>query len=131
MIYERELDITGSAHVHGRDAADTRPTSHYGSRWYLDSAEKKQRSGLIYPAANPISMRLTFSLPLSFTSGTASLSHCVSLLQPLQPLPWTECLVPMAFICVQLKTNRFPSVSLFNCGVQSSRIPALEGVYLS
>jgi hypothetical protein len=96
----------------------------------LDYAEKRQRSGHIYQAANPISMRLTFSLPLSFTSSTASLSHYVSLSQSVQPLPWIECLVPMAFVCVQLKTNSFPSASLFNCGVQPSRIPALEGVYL-
>jgi hypothetical protein len=108
---------------------DTRPVSHYG-RWYLDLAEKRQRSGHIYQVANPISMRLTFSLPLSFTSGTASLSHRVSPPRPVQPLLWTERLVQMAFVCVQLKTNNFPSRSLFNCGAQPSKIPALEGVYL-
>lgn len=109
---------------------DTRPMSHYGRRWYLDSAEKRQRSGHKNQAANPISMRLTFSLSLSFTSGAASLSHCVSLSRFAQPLPRTECLVPMAFVCVQPKINSFPAASLFNCGVQPSRIPALEGAYL-
>ena len=88
---------------------DTRPMSHYGRRWYLDSAEKRQRSGHINQVANPISMRLTFSLRLSFTSGTASLSHCMSLSQSVKSLLWTECLVLMAFVCVQLKTNSFPS----------------------
>jgi hypothetical protein len=65
------------------------------------------------------------------TSGTASLSRCVFLSQSVQPLPWTECLVPMAFVCVQLRTKSFSSASLFNCGVPPSRIPALEGVYLA
>jgi hypothetical protein len=37
----------------------------------------------------------------------------------------------MASVCVQQRTNSFPSASFAVSGIQPSRLPALEGVYVS
>jgi hypothetical protein len=108
---------------------DTRPTGHYGRRWYHNHAEKRQRYGHV-SSCKPHIYEAYF-----FTSSILHSWHSVHL----------ALRVPLA-ICGASPVDRVPSPNgirlhsaedqqfslalLFNCGVQPSRISALEGVYL-